>query len=90
MTNFKIWLLEKLLKNVNYVLILHDEVTEEEHQGAVIYSCDDDREEHLSAIMSSCMENREQVRRIIMKAAENHFKRYEIDWRNFKKAVTGE
>ena len=86
MTNFKIRLLEKLLKNVNYVLILHDE---EEHQGAVIYSCDDE-EEHLSAIMSSCMENREQVRRIIMKAAENHFKRYEVDWRNFKKAVTGE
>ena len=88
MTNLRMKILQALLGNLDYTLVLHDN-TKYGHNGAVLFNGDEDGVLQMGAILSSTMERKEEVKAVILSAAASYLSRYEIDANNFKKAVYG-
>lgn len=84
-TETKLKIVERLLKGLDYLIVLHEE-TEEYHNGAVIVNADG--YEHLGAILGSAIDDRKDILSIIWDAAKRHFSRYEIDQKQFIKEIS--
>lgn len=87
MTNLRMKILQALLGNLDYTLVLHDNT--KYGQGAVLFNGDEDGVLQMGAILSSTMERKEEAKAVILSAAASYLSRYEIDANNFKKAVYG-
>ena len=86
MTNLRMKILQALLGNLDYTLVLHDN-TEYGHKGAVLLNGDGDGILQMGAILSSTMESKEEVKAVILSAAASYLSRYEIDATTFKRVV---
>ena len=79
-------ILQALLGNLDYTLVLHDN-TEYGHKGAVLFNGDGDGILQMGAILSSTMESKEEVKAVLLSAAASYLSRYEIDATTFKRVV---
>ena len=86
MTNLRMKILQALLGDLDYTVALHDNKGDG-HEGAVLFNGDEASIARMGDIFSSAMERKEEVKAVILGAAASYLSRYEIDARNFKKAV---
>lgn len=79
---WKINIMRFFARRMDYILVARNH---KDNMGAVIFEAE--TPENLSAIIASGMENKPEIREVILKAAEIHLKKYEVDCRNFCKEV---
>lgn len=84
-TSTKLRIVEKLLNDLDYLLVVHEE-TEETHEGSAIIHTDSI--EHLGGILGAAMDNRKDFLSVVWDAARRHFSRYIIDQNEFIKEIT--
>lgn len=87
MLNIRLRIIQWLLDNLDFILVIHRDRNTGEHNGAVLYQVGQETEEHLQAIIASGIENREEIKSIVLGGAKMYLSRYEIDGRNFAQEI---
>ena len=78
-------LIHYLLRKSDFLLVIDTPYVDETHGGLVTetVSAIPEGVEYLSGVLASCMEHRPRVTDVILGAAIEHLKRYEVDCKNF-------
>lgn len=87
MLNIRLTIIQWLLGNLDYILVVHRDRGTGEHDGAVLCNAEKETEEHLQAIIASGIENKEAIKSIVLGGAKKYLSRYEIDGRDFAREI---